>query len=223
MPSGPAVIVMARAPRPGEGKTRLRSVLPDDACLRLQEAFVRDALDVSISSGIGPVHLAFTPVESTAWVNREFGANIVSFVQEGETLGDRMLGALRHVEAAGYAPLLMIGTDSPLLTPRHLRDAVRALQRSDLCLGPSDDGGYYLIGCHEPIETLLDDVAWGTDAVLKTTLLRGKEAGLRCELLDELYDVDTPEDLDRLVADLLRLDSAAPERTAQALRALEGV
>ena len=222
MTSGPAIIVMARAPRPGVGKSRLRSVLSDDACLRLQEAFLRDAVDIAIESRIGPVYLAFTPVEATPWVKREFGPNVISFAQKGDSLGDRMLAALRRVEAAGHGPLIMIGTDSPLLTPRHLRTAMKALQRSDVCLGPSDDGGYYLLGCHAPIETLFDDMAWGTDVVLETTLLRSKGAGLRCELLDELYDVDTPEDMERLMTDL-RSARYGTARHTRALRALEGV
>ncbi len=205
---GPAVIVMARAPISGEGKTRLRTVLTGQECLNLQEAFVHEAVQVALDAALGPVFVAFTPAKAAAWADREFGTRRRPFPQSDGNLGDRMLAALQHVQNQGHAPLLLIGTDIPQLQPRHLRDAIKTLNRADICLGPTEDGGYYLVGCHQPVESLFDDIAWGTDAVLKTTLLRAKEAGLRCELIDELYDVDTPEDLLRLRQELDRAGDA---------------
>ncbi len=201
---------MARAPRPGEGKTRLRGVLSDEACARLQEAFLRDAIDVALAAHLGPVHLAYTPADAARWVEGEFGDRVASFTQQGDDLGARMLGALRHVAAEGFAPLLMIGTDAPLLQPCHLRTALCALSDADLCLGPSADGGYYLLACRTAPAQLFDGVAWGTDRVLDTTLRLAAESGLRYTLLEKLYDVDTPEDLRQLREDLARrTDEAA--------------
>ena len=88
----PAVIVMARSPRRGEGKTRLRTLLPDDERLRLQEAFLRDALDVARRADVGPVHLAYTPAGAAGWAS-EF-SDVSPFPQRGEGLGARMLAAL---------------------------------------------------------------------------------------------------------------------------------
>ncbi|MCH7698646.1 MAG: TIGR04282 family arsenosugar biosynthesis glycosyltransferase [Chloroflexi bacterium] len=194
---GPAVIVMARAPISGEGKTRLRTVLSDQECLNLQEAFVQETVQVALDAALGPVFVAFTPARAAVWADRTFGTRTRPFPQSNGNLGDRMLAALQHVQEQGHAPLLLIGTDIPRLRPRHLWDALKALTRTDFCLGPTEDGGYYLLGCHQPVDSLFDDITWGTDAVLETTLQRTEDAGLRCELIDELYDVDRPEDLER--------------------------
>lgn len=202
---GSAIIVMARAPRPGEGKTRLRVALSDDACLRLQEAFLRDAVEVALEAQLGPVHLAYTPDDAAPWTEAEFGGRIAPFPQRGAGLGERMLTALRHVEARGFAPLLMIGTDAPLLQPRHLREALSAVADADLCLGPSADGGYYLLACRAVQPQLFEDVPWGTDRVLETTLRLAAQSGLRSSLIETLYDIDTPDDLARLRDDLARL------------------
>ncbi len=215
---GPAVIVMARAPISGNGKTRLRTVLSDQECLNLQEAFVHETVQVALDAALGPVFLAFTPATASAWADRTFGTRTRLFPQSNGNLGDRMLAALQHVHKRDHAPLLLIGTDIPLLRPRHLRDALQALARADLCLGPTEDGGYYLLGCREPVKSLFDDIAWGTDAVLETTLLRAKEVGLGCELIDELYDVDTPEDLIRFRQELDQPANDAHRRTREALR-----
>ncbi len=218
---GPALIVMARTPRLGEGKTRLRTVLSDQERLRLQEAFLRDALEVAQEAHLGSVHLAYTPTDAASWAEGEFGGRISPFPQQGEGLGARMLAALRHVEAKGFAPLIMIGTDAPLLQPRHLREALSALANVDLCLGPSADGGYYLLACREATPMLFEGVPWGTNGVLEATLRLAAESGLRYSLLETLYDVDTPDDLRHLRGDLALLmdepDFRAPGHTAKVL------
>ena len=217
----PAVIVMARVPRLGEGKTRLRSVLSDEACARLQEAFLRDALEVVLEAHLGPVYLAYTPAADAAWIEDEFGGCTIPFPQHGESLGRRMLAALHHVGARSYAPLFMIGTDTPLLQARHLQTALRTLFHDDLCLGPSSDGGYYLLACRTVMPWLLEGVPWGTDRVLDTTLRLAAESGLHYSLLETLYDIDTPENLVQLREDLAQLADdpsfRMPRHTLEAL------
>ncbi len=219
--TNPAVIVMARAPRPGEGKTRLRPALSDEACLRLQQAFLNDAVQVALEADLGPVYLAVTPASAAGWATAEFAGRATIVAQEGDGLGERMLATLQRVESAGHAPLVMIGTDAPLLQPSHLRAAVHELATLDLCLGPSADGGYYLLACQTPQPRLFEGVNWGTSAVLSSSLRHAKAAGLRVSLLDTLYDVDTPEDLQRLRADLATLELATrgwtPEHTLRML------
>ena len=216
----PAVIVMARAPISGEGKTRLRTVLSDQECLNLQEAFVQETVQIALDAALGPVFVAFTPARAAAWADRTFGTRTRPFPQSNGNLGDRMLAALQHVQEQGHAPLLLIGTDIPRLRPRHLWDALKALTRTDLCLGPTEDGGYYLLGCHDPVSSLFDHIAWGTDAVLETTLGRAKEAEISTELMDELYDVDTPEDLVRFRQEVDQPSDDAHQRTREALGTL---
>ena len=217
MASGPAIIVMARAPRLGEGKSRLRSVLTDQERLRLQEAFLRDTVDVALQANVGRVYLAITPPDSTCWAESEFGADLTTIAQTGDDLGQRMLNATRQAAADGNGPIVVIGTDAPLLRAEHLHAALQALARSDVCFGPSEDGGYYLVASNEPQASLFENIAWGTDQVLKTSLGWARDAGLGCELLDELYDVDTPADLERLATDLRSADEGTARHTRAAL------
>ena len=98
-----------------------------------------------------------------------------------------------------------------------LRAALHALARSDVCFGPGEDGGYYLVASNEPQASLFENLAWGTDQVLKTSLGWARDAGLGCELLDELYDVDTPADLERLVSDLRSADEGTARHTRAAM------
>ena len=214
MANGPAVIVMARAPRLGEGKSRLRAVLADQERLRLQEAFLRDTVDVALQANVGRVYLAITPPDSTCWAESEFGADLTTLAQVGDNLGQRMFNATQQAVTEGHRPIIVIGTDAPLLLADHLHAALEALSRADVCFGPSEDGGYYLVASNKPQASLFEDVVWGTDQVLKTSLANADDAGLKCELLDELYDVDTPEDLERLVNDL----RSAGEDTARHTR-----
>lgn len=222
-PAGPAVTVMARSPHSGEGKSRLRAVLSDEERLRLQEAFLRDAIEVALEAQLGPVYLAYTPDEAASWAEGEFGGRVIPFAQEGESLGARMLAALRRVEARGHAPLIVIGTDTPLLQPRHLRQSVRALVRADVCIGPSADGGYYLLSSRIVQPQIFAGAPWGTNRVLDTTLRIAAESGLRYALLETLYDVDTPDDLSQMRDDLVRLEDEpsfrAPRHAREMLRA----
>jgi hypothetical protein len=107
--------------------------------------------------------------------------------QVGEDLGRRM----RHARAARDLPTVIIGADCPQLTGDHLRRAFAALSDHDMVIGPATDGGYYLIGGAIPDAS----IDWGTDRVLQQTLDWAKEHGLSVAMLDELADVDRPEDL----------------------------
>ena len=219
----PAVIVMARVPRLGEGKTRLRSALSDEECLRLQEAFARDAVAVAMEAELGPVYLAYTPAEAAAWAEDAFGDRVAAFPQQGDDLGARMVAALGQVEALGFAPQVMIGTDAPLLQPRHLRAALQALDNADVCLGPSEDGGYYLVACRTTTRALFEGIRWGTSEVFDATIRQADESCLRMSLLDTLYDIDTPDDLARLRGELAALTKERtfrlPKHTAEVLLA----
>ena len=221
MASGPAIVVMARAPRLGEGKSRLRSILTDEERLRLQEAFLRDTVDVSLKANVGRVYTAVTSLSAVPGAESQIGNEVTTISQVGDDLGQRMFSATRHAAGEGHHPFIVIGTDAPLLQTQHLHAALTALDRSDVCFGPSADGGYYLVASNEPQASIFEDVAWGTDGVLRTSLARAREAGLTCELLDELYDVDTPADLKRLANDLRSAgDATAPHTQAALLQAV---
>lgn len=118
--------------------------------------------------------------------------------QEGENLGQRMNNAFCEGFAAGFQKQVIIGSDCPQLTAGHLAQAFNALSISDTVIGPARDGGYYLLGMSQPQPGLFDLAAWSHGDVFVQTLARIRKAGLSYTQTEELSDVDTVEDLQRL-------------------------
>jgi rSAM/selenodomain-associated transferase 1 len=119
--------------------------------------------------------------------------------------------SVRDSVASGVSKVVVIGTDAPDLGEHSLRLAFAALDSADLVLGPATDGGYYLIGLTKSQPALFHKIGWGSDRVLRETIERAKEQGLRFVLLDLLSDVDRAEDLSLLQ----RYPHLRPERSEQ--------
>jgi uncharacterized protein len=122
---------------------------------------------------------------------------------EGD-LGARLAAAFRMLRAEGAVRVLAVGADGPTLPPRLLQEAIEALAECDVVLGPTEDGGYYLVGVSSNREEVFREVPWGTDAVLSTTLARAADAGQSVRLLPSWYDVDSVDDLRRLREEVRR-------------------
>lgn len=206
-----AVVVFAKAPRPGAVKTRLCPPLSPVAAARLYRCFLLDTLDrVQALPGITPA-VAYAPRSARAFFATA-RPGMLLIPQGGGDLGTRMARVLERLLGRGFAAVLIIGTDSPTLPRSHLRAAVRLLGRpgADGVVGPSEDGGYYLIGLRAPCPALFTGVSWSTSRVLAQTLARARRAGRRLRLLPRWYDVDTVADLRRLAAELRRPREPAP-------------
>ena len=108
-----------------------------------------------------------------------------------------MLDAVSRAHFDGADRTVVIGTDCPALTAGHLERAFQALETSDAVLGPTHDGGYYLIGLRRPEPELFSEIAWSTEAVLTQTRSAADGLGLRVALLDTLHDLDNADDLHR--------------------------
>lgn len=197
----PAVVILAREPEPGHAKTRLIPALGAEGAAQLHARLVRRTVLMAKAAGVGPVELRVTSDTDHPWLAALARELALPLVPQGPgDLGARMLRAME-----ARAPALLIGTDCPVLEPRHLREASEALAHgSDVVLGPAEDGGYTLIGMARAEASLFRDMPWGTDAVLGETRARLIAAGLSCTALETLWDVDRPDDLARLH----RLDAA---------------
>ena len=190
-----AVAVFARAPVPGEVKTRLAGVLGADAAASLHAGLVRHALATAVHARLGPVSLWCTPDASHSFFARcaaEFGVGLEE--QRGADLGERMARAFERAAA----PLLVIGADCPALTPGHLAQAAAALRETDAVFVPAEDGGYVLVGLARPAAGIFDGIPWGTAGVMARTRERLQGARMRWIELDALWDVDRPDDYARL-------------------------
>lgn len=196
--SGTRIAIFAKAPEPGEVKTRLISSLGAYGAAALYRELVLRAIRTAVQADIGAVQLwcAGDP-RHPFFVGcvTQFGVQAVA--QQGGDLGERMHRALEALLCdSGRA--LIIGCDIPAMTADYLRAADAALRRgADAVIGPAEDGGYVLIGLSRAEAALFRDIGWGGPQVLAVTRSRLAQAGLRhCEL-PLLWDVDRPEDLQR--------------------------
>jgi rSAM/selenodomain-associated transferase 1 len=189
--------VLAKAPIPGLAKTRLVPVLGPQGAARLQRQLTRQALRTALAAELGPVTLWCAPDARHRFfraLQRTTGLRCL--VQPSGDLGERMHSAFRLHCTQG--PLLLIGTDCPVLRPDHLRQAAVALvDGADAVLQPAEDGGYVLVGLRQPQPALFHGISWSTDQVMAETRTRAREARLQVHELDTLWDVDRPQDLAR--------------------------
>jgi rSAM/selenodomain-associated transferase 1 len=191
-----AIAVLAKAPLPGFAKTRLIPLIGAERAAGLQMRLIMRAVETACAADIGPVTVWATP-DTSHDIFATLHANLAVALKrqpDGE-LGERMLAAM--IDAGG--PALVIGTDCPALTAAHLRKAAEALHSgADMVVGPAEDGGYVLIGAREPQPGLFDAMIWSTADVLAETRRRMEQHGLASVELTTLWDVDRPEDLERL-------------------------
>ena len=195
---GPALVVMARAPMPGQVKTRLQPDLTPEQCAAVYEAFLRDTLNLAVSLSQYTCFLAFTPSEACIFFEGFTQREIILLPQTGNNLGQRIYHLMHLLENMEYSPVVLIGSDIPTLQPGILQQAIEELRTFDLCLGPSQDGGYYLVGSRHADKRIFCGIPWSTPDVLKITIRKAKEAELSLALLEECIDVDTFEDLKKL-------------------------
>jgi len=208
-----ALILFAKAPIPGQVKTRLCPPLSPDEAASLHGSVVLDMLERSrglsstdrfVACFPSPDHVFFKILEE------RHGVRLIA--QAGEDLGARMALAFADVFAQGYRRVLVTGTDLPTLPGSAFSEALTLLDRYDLVLGPAQDGGYYLIGLRKPAPELFAGIPWSTDRVLALTQTKAAAAGLKTALLPVRRDIDT---LDDLVALIKETEAAHQARDAR--------
>lgn len=213
---GPAaVLVMAKAPRPGEVKTRLEPLLGPEGCARLQEALLRLAVGWGAMVAPGRVWVAHAPADAEDEVRLIAGMSVRLLGQRGGDLGERLAAATGDVFAAHDGPLLVIGTDLPTLQRHHAEAALDDLTNGvQVTFGHAGDGGYYLIGLDGPHPEVFELPAetWGGEDVLMRSMALAHEAGLSMGMLRLETDLDTPSD-----ARLLMLDPHLPKQIREIL------
>jgi uncharacterized protein len=191
-------VILAKAPRPGEVKTRLAPALGPEGAARLAERLLRRTIGTACVSGLGVVELCASPApDDPAWRRLSWPPELVWSEQSGGDLGGRMAAVAQRVLASG-ANLLLLGMDCPELEAQHLQTAAAQLSGSDAVLIPSLDGGYVLLGLRRFHPALFQAVPWSTDAVCATTRERLRTLGWSWSEQCPLADLDEPADLDRL-------------------------
>ncbi|MDA8139478.1 MAG: TIGR04283 family arsenosugar biosynthesis glycosyltransferase [Desulfobacteraceae bacterium] len=188
------LILFGRYPVPGLTKTRLIPVVGPLGAAELQRQWTEHILTIFKRANLAPVDFVFSG-GARAQMRRWVGQDQVHLRAQAEgDLGRRMRLAMAHAFAQGASQVVLMGTDIPELTIAHLTEAFSALAERDVVLGPSTDGGYWLVGSRRPVE-IFDGIAWGTAEALKQTLARLEQQGLSVTLLQPLHDIDCEADL----------------------------
>ncbi len=200
-----ALVIFAKAPIPGQVKTRLCPSLTPDEAATLHGSFVLDTLERTKTAAMKlkiPIdrHLACAPSKTHVFFKiMEERQGVTLIDQVGEDLGARMNQVAHTLFSQHYRHVLIMGTDVPTLPLDRFSQAIALLKDHDLVLGPALDGGYYLISLKRTIPELFADIPWSTDQVLTSTQQKAKALGLTTALIEPWRDVDTIADLHALI------------------------
>ena len=185
---------------PGQTKTRLIPALGPAGSAELQRRLTEKTLD-TVKSFASERNVAVEVCfegGSKAKIRRWLGSGMILSCQKLGDLGVRMHEAFLDAFHSGCRRAVLLGTDIPQMTTHHLKQTFNALKENDIVIGPSTDGGYWLMGLNHPVN-LFRGINWGTRTVLEQTLALAKEKNLRVKKLDPLTDIDTVEDLNKLL------------------------
>lgn len=200
--SGAGLVIFAKVPEKGRVKTRLEEHFTQDQALAIYEAMLRDVLDLAVRLQNQFAEVSVYWASSSAEMLPEklvaVYPTLAHFSQRGEDLGIRMYHAIEESFLRGNKKVILIGCDSPTLPASFLLQAAEELDTATFVLGPSEDGGYYLIGASSLVKEAFEGISWGSSEVLARSLELMKGLGLRTALLPVWYDIDRPEDLERL-------------------------
>ncbi|OHW62351.1 2-phospho-L-lactate guanylyltransferase [Andreesenia angusta] len=217
-----AIILMTRVPIPGKTKTRLMEVLSPEECAEIHSCFLRDIFGVmgKLEPEID-VYVSYTPEDEFRILSELLPEDVKAFPQHGETLGDRMKHAFEAVFKMGYDEVVLMGSDVPEIDLECLEESFVQLESNDMCVGPTLDGGYYLIGMKEvQSEIFSEDMKWGCNTVLEGTFRQINSQGLSVGLVTKQRDIDTGDDFEYLMNKLGAFEESgtAPRNTIDFLR-----
>jgi rSAM/selenodomain-associated transferase 1 len=198
---------MTKAPLPGRVKTRLIPPLTADEAAALNTCFLRDTVRAISRSADGRKAqgvAVYTPVGAENAYTGILPDDFVLVAQRGQAFGERLAAATEDLLRLGFASVCLVDSDSPTVPEEAFSRAVELLSRPEdsVVLGPSDDGGYYLIGLKKLHRRLFERVDWSTERVLEQTIAAARERDLPVHLLPTWYDVDDRATLSRLCGEL---------------------
>ena len=185
------LLIFVKNPEKGKVKTRLAETIGDDKALEVYKKLTDYTHKISVE----------TSVDRQVWYSNHISdndtwdaENFAKRLQKGDDLGQRMQAAFSEAFNSGYSKAVIIGSDCAELTSSGITDAFSRLDNHDIVVGPSKDGGYYLLGMHDFYPELFEGINWSTSEVFPKTLQIARQLGLETTILPELNDVDYEED-----------------------------
>jgi rSAM/selenodomain-associated transferase 1 len=207
-----ALVIMAKAARPGHVKTRLADSLSMDDIVELYKCLIEDTVQLALSvptDTLAVVCPSSDVADLSGWL-----CDLEIIAQEGNGLAAGLTSAFRVFIDRGYRRVVALDGDSPQIPRQTLEQAFRLLDNADVVVGPTIDGGYYLVGAGAPEARLFEQHRLGTGSALDSLLAAARALNLKVTLTETAYDVDEPGDLARLAGELHLFPSRAP-RTAR--------
>ncbi|MDU5080484.1 TIGR04282 family arsenosugar biosynthesis glycosyltransferase [uncultured Tissierella sp.] len=191
-----ALILMTRIPMAGQTKTRLMDIMSGDECAELHMAFLKDLFNTFKKLKEIDIYLTYTPENSLDTIENIIPEFVKTLPQIGEDLGNKMYNAINDILSLDYEKVILIGSDIPHIKNEDILHSFKILEEKDIVLGPSYDGGYYLIGMKKPNEGIFHiSKKWGGKSVLESTIDMANNQRLTVGLAAKYMDIDTKEDL----------------------------
>jgi uncharacterized protein len=212
----PSILIMARAPRPGEVRRALEPLLGHERCAALQAALITQAAQWARSVAPGAVHIAHAPPDAARELRLLVGDQVTLFPQNGDGIAGRVADASARVFGRAHGPLLIVWPDLPALRPAHAQAALEDLAAGcELVLGPVTDGGFYLVGLAGPLQKLytMPEQTWRDADVMKLGLDAVAQAGVELGILRTERGLHRPPDVRAALA-----DPCLPEEIGRILR-----
>lgn len=220
-----ALAIMTKAPSEGQVKTRLSPPLTPAEAAFLSTCFLQDtATIIQTATQRGSVQRValYTPTTAAPFYRELLSSEFLLVPQRGEDLGQRLTCAFEDLFRLGFSAVCLVGSDSPTLPPKTITETIEILAQPEenVVIGPTDDGGYYLIALKKLHRPLFEDIPWSSESVFEQTIQRARKTNLKVHLLPAWYDVDNAASLHRLCEELFgsgkstRLKNVARETLA---------
>jgi len=196
------IMFFVRYPEPGEVKTRLAEESSSEGAAEFYRVFVEEKLAELKDATDGELIVIYTPETEGKAMSDWLGKEYRFVAQKGVELGRRMENAFREIFFMGHDRAILVGSDIPGLTPDVINAALASLEPGKACIGPAEDGGYYLIGFHRKsfVPQVFQGIEWGMDDVHQRTVNRFEGLDIELVELERLDDMDTFEDVETLAA-----------------------
>ena len=190
------LLFFIKNPQKGQVKTRLASAIGDEAAVRLYKRFLLEMLS-TLNKGTFIFYLCVYPVDALESLKAWLGEDYLYMLQQGENLGERMKNAFTEALAMNFKRVVLIGSDIPSLPLEFIEEAFMSLEKKDVVIGPSADGGYYLVGFRDKkfSPRAFKGIPWSTERVFEETMKIFEHEGLTVHTLKMLRDIDTVQDL----------------------------
>ncbi|MGI8894214.1 MAG: TIGR04282 family arsenosugar biosynthesis glycosyltransferase [Casimicrobiaceae bacterium] len=217
----PCVVALAKQPVAGQVKTRMALTLGAETARELYRCALADTVD--LLRAFTEVHRVLSYAPDTVDAHDYFSSLASDFIlvaQRGADLGERLLHTFQALHAKRFAPMVLIGSDTPSLPRSYVEQALALLDQpeTDAVLGPAADGGYYLLGMRAPLAPLFQDIRWSTETVARQTRERAEEHLLCLKEVPVWYDLDTAEDLQHLYREVSRSGDRRAAHTCDFVR-----